>query len=156
MLYSISVMRRTGSSSEIVVQSIEGSARHASDTAEVLSQCIYEGFRPERRAAAVAIYDSPSSQLIGAWKNGTLVGIVGLLPRADHTQIRHIAVRNGYRREGIGKRLIQHACSLCEGSQLTAETDKDAVGFYRKCGFSVESLGEKYPGTERFKCTLKT
>ena len=35
---------------------------------------------------------------------------------------------------------------------FTAETDKDAVDFYRKLGFSVTSLGEKYPGVERFHC----
>lgn len=37
-------------------------------------------------------------------------------------------------------------------SVLSAETDAEAVGFYRSCGFTVRSLGEKYPGTERFLC----
>ena len=27
-------------------------------------------------------------------------------------------------------------------------------GFYRCLGFTVESLGERYPGVERFRCTL--
>ena len=36
--------------------------------------------------------------------------------------------------------------------RLIAETDQEAVGFYRKCGFKVESLGELYPGVERFRC----
>ncbi len=35
---------------------------------------------------------------------------------------------------------------------LQAETDRDAVGFYGKAGFTVTSLGEKYPGVERFAC----
>lgn len=38
--------------------------------------------------------------------------------------------------------------------RIKAETDKDAVGSYRKNGFSITSLGEKYPGVERFDCTL--
>ena len=33
-----------------------------------------------------------------------------------------------------------------------AETHIDAVPFYRQCGFEVESLGELWPGVERFAC----
>src|SRR5579875_1752619 len=29
------------------------------------------------------------------------------------------------------------------------ETDGETVGFHQRCGFTVESLGEKYPGVER-------
>nr|WP_201024033.1 hypothetical protein [Paenibacillus sp. 32O-W] len=32
--------------------------------------------------------------------------------------------------------------------RMEAETDKDAVDFYRKIGFHVTTLGEKYPGIE--------
>lgn len=35
---------------------------------------------------------------------------------------------------------------------VSAETDADAVEFYRKYGFKIKSLGEKYPGVERFLC----
>ena len=34
-------------------------------------------------------------------------------------------------------------------------TDDEAVEFYKKIGFQVKSLGEKYPGVERFCCYLK-
>jgi hypothetical protein len=37
---------------------------------------------------------------------------------------------------------------------LTAQTDRDAEGFYRVCGFQIESRGMLYAGTERFLCTL--
>ncbi|MDP2859713.1 MAG: hypothetical protein Q8P50_17310 [Bacillota bacterium] len=50
--------------------------------------------------------------------------------------LRELATRHGYRR-------------------LYAETDGEAVGLYVKCGFRIESLGEKYPGVERFLCTLE-
>ncbi len=36
--------------------------------------------------------------------------------------------------------------------RVEAETHVGAVGFYEACGFEVESLGELYPGTERFRC----
>ncbi len=38
---------------------------------------------------------------------------------------------------------------------LVAETDRDTLNFYQKNGFVVISLGEKYPGVERFKCVYK-
>jgi len=37
-------------------------------------------------------------------------------------------------------------------SMISTETDQDAVNFYNKIGFSITSLGEKYPGVERFWC----
>ncbi|WP_235473679.1 hypothetical protein [Lysinibacillus macroides] len=39
---------------------------------------------------------------------------------------------------------------------IAAETDKDAVDFYKKYGFKVSSLGEKYLGVERFTCVLES
>ncbi|PFE51898.1 GNAT family N-acetyltransferase, partial [Bacillus cereus] len=42
-----------------------------------------------------------------------------------------------------------------ELTYIEAETDKEAVGFYKKCNFKIESLGEKYPGIERFYCYLE-
>jgi hypothetical protein len=41
-------------------------------------------------------------------------------------------------------------------THLEATTDSDAVGFYRRSGFKIESLGEQYPGVERFRCVLQT
>jgi hypothetical protein len=37
-------------------------------------------------------------------------------------------------------------------NEMAAETDAEAVGFYKRCGFRMQSLGEKYVGTERFWC----
>ena len=39
-------------------------------------------------------------------------------------------------------------------SSIYAETDQDAVNFYKNIGFHITSLGEKYPGVERFACLL--
>lgn len=38
---------------------------------------------------------------------------------------------------------------------IYTETDNDAVDFYRKYGFEITSLGEKYPGVERFLCEFR-
>ena len=41
---------------------------------------------------------------------------------------------------------------LADAQWIEAETDADAVGFYEQVGFTVTSLGESYPGVERFRC----
>lgn len=51
--------------------------------------------------------------------------------------------------------MIDHLIQLENVTKIIAETDMDAVGFYRRYGFSIEALGEKYPGVERYKCTLE-
>lgn len=71
-------------------------------------------------------------------------------------EILNIAVEPAFREQGIGARLVSHISEQFPHSLIRAETDDDAVGFYRACGFGIESLGEKYPGIVRYLCTLKT
>ena len=51
--------------------------------------------------------------------------------------------------------VARHPFSTFELNELNAETHRDAVDFYKRLGFDIESLGEKYPGVERFWCTLR-
>ena len=51
--------------------------------------------------------------------------------------------------------MLRETCVKLMLKYLVAETDADAIGFYQCCGFAVESLGELYPGVERFRCTLE-
>ena len=67
-------------------------------------------------------------------------------------EILHIAVDERKRHQGIGRRLIDAAVALESPREVQAETDHDAVEFYEHYGFSIQSLGEKYPGVERFQC----
>ena len=87
-------------------------------------------------------------------------GIVGLelLSRGDSEDARilHIAVEQSCQRAGVGRMIIRTLIEELGYKTLRAETDSDAVGFYVSCGFEIESLGERYPGVERFECTLRT
>ncbi|HEX4213696.1 MAG TPA: GNAT family N-acetyltransferase [Candidatus Dormibacteraeota bacterium] len=99
----------------------------------------------------------PSWALLGYEWGGVPVGCIGLSigPRGEAV-IRHIAVLPARRREGIGASLVRDALRAFGITVLTAETDGSAVGFYRRCGFVTRSLGELYPGVERFSCRLVT
>lgn len=63
-------------------------------------------------------------------------------------EIRHIAVSPEQRGKKIASGMIDAICQLYQ-------PDRQAVEFYRKYGFSIASLGEKYPGVERFRCVYK-
>ncbi|HHK5535934.1 TPA: GNAT family N-acetyltransferase [Bacillus mobilis] len=74
---------------------------------------------------------------------------------ANKARICHIAVVPQYRYKGIALQMIKEVLRLHQLTYVEAETDKEAVEFYKKIGFQVKSLGEKYPGVERFQCYLE-
>lgn len=91
--------------------------------------------------------------LYGYEVEGELVGVVGIHLTSPHEgTILQIAVGPDYRGCGIGKHMLNYLAKWHELTKLVAETDLDAVDFYRTLGFTINSLGEKYPGCERFNC----
>ncbi len=96
--------------------------------------------------------------MLGIDEGGELTGLMGVEFLPDSTVVlAHLVVKDTRRKQGIGKRMISEFMSSYPAvRRLVAETDRDAVDFYRKAGFQVRSLGEKYPGVERFLCTLKS
>ncbi|HDR4707202.1 MULTISPECIES: GNAT family N-acetyltransferase [Bacillus cereus group] len=74
---------------------------------------------------------------------------------AKKARICHIAVIPQYRHKGIALQMIKEVVRIHQLTYLEAETDDEAVEFYKKIGFQVRSLGEKYPEVERFHCYLE-
>ena len=113
--------------------------------------------RPAKTAQILQEYrEHPDQPLLGVEWNGELVGIIGLCLQPPHAAIiRHIVVRRDHRGKGIGRQMIHQVCETLLLRVIFAETDRDAVEFYRKVGFAVERLEETYPGTQRFTCTLE-
>lgn len=104
-------------------------------------------------SAAADAYSGASDRfLYGFVDNGELVGLIGGTLEGAAALILHIAVRPVRRLTGIGRRLIQELRQRLEIQELRAETDRDAIDFYERLGFSVQTLGEVYPGVERFRC----
>ena len=82
-----------------------------------------------------------------------IVGVCGFkIYHTDHVEILNIAVSETARGRGIGSAMIsalQNEFLL----PITAETDDDAVDFYRKVGFGVTSAPAK-SGVPRYACVL--
>jgi ribosomal protein S18 acetylase RimI-like enzyme len=92
-------------------------------------------------------------RLLGLEESALLVGSIGLeLSGPGQATIQHIGVVEAQRGQGVGRRLIERASVQLRLDTLQAETDAEAAQFYRRCGFIVTSLGERYPGVKRFRC----
>jgi ribosomal protein S18 acetylase RimI-like enzyme len=100
-----------------------------------------------------------------AWeelRNLTLLGVLtdrvvafaGFRDTDGRTILRYIAVAPHERGRGCGGALIDAIQERSVETELHAETDDDAVGFYRRLGFSVEPLQSdpRWPDHRRFRC----
>ena len=71
-------------------------------------------------------------------------------------EIIGIAVEVSARGKGVGSYMINQVVNNYGLLSVCAETDNDAVGFYRNNGFSITEFSETY-GAEtvvRYKCEL--
>lgn len=85
------------------------------------------------------------------------VGIIVIdISDNGNIEILNIAVSQNYQGSGIGSSLIDHCTDTMQPNVMIAETDNDAVGFYRKIGFEIMPLGDKYrAGIMRYQCTFR-
>ncbi|MCU5380414.1 GNAT family N-acetyltransferase [Bacillus cereus] len=101
---------------------------------------------------AVLYYESNKGTLYRYEEEACIgIEIIG----ANKARICHIAVVPQYRHKGIALQMIKEVVRIHQLTYLEAETDDEAVEFYKKIGFQVKSLGERYPGVERFQCYLE-
>lgn len=119
---------------------------------KLLSECMCSD--EERVNAEITKYlEDDSRGLYGRFLNDELVGLIGVKHGLiGEVELKHISIKQNYRGKGIGRRMIHEYVQAKNIVKMKAETDKDAVGFYNKLGFTIMSLGEKYPGVERFEC----
>ena len=121
---------------------------------EFLSYCMSP--MPDRIHQESQLYQtSEEREWYGLMQNDSFAGLVGINREDRDIVIKHIAVHPNYRLQGIGSELIQAVKGISKSKSIVAETDHEAVHFYEKNGFSITSLGEKYPGVERFLCIYR-
>lgn len=99
--------------------------------------------------------EQDSMTLYGFEDEEQLVALIGIEKQNQEVQIKHLAVLPENRLKGYGRGIISEMISAVKPEVVTAETDEEAVDFYRNIGFIVYSLGEKYPGVERFRCVFE-
>jgi ribosomal protein S18 acetylase RimI-like enzyme len=81
-----------------------------------------------------------------------LLAIIGIERTREGISIKHLAVSPATKYLGIGKWMLDELIKETNASYIYAETDDDAVGFYRKFGFKITPIESKYPPMQRYKC----
>lgn len=106
----------------------------------------------ERAARRAQTYRENKYQQFYGWvENGSIFGVCGFTVHPDMVEITNISVVEQERKHGYGSAMIA-AIRIKHGMAITAETDDDAVGFYRKCGFETTAF-QKH-GVRRWNCVL--
>jgi N-acetylglutamate synthase-like GNAT family acetyltransferase len=101
---------------------------------------------------ACAHYRSGEWPFIGRQEADEIVACAGAEQHAEATiGIRSIVVAPGWRHRGLARGLIDALAERMGAEQVVAETDDDAVDFYRRCGFSVEDAPPRF-GRARYWC----
>ena len=81
------------------------------------------------------------------------VGILGLQTLGhNHMIIKHLAVTENYRQQGMARVLINYVIKTYGLSKLSAETDDEATDFYSKMGFIIEPYVLCHSHVKRYKC----
>ncbi|CAH8770182.1 GNAT family N-acetyltransferase [Paenibacillus dendritiformis] len=122
---------------------------------DLIELCVFPD--PDKVEAVLKTYEqNPGDELWGYESEGEVVGIIGFRKHGKEIEILHIAVHPELRGAGFGRGMILELIHQEQPDVVKAETDEEAVDFYRNIGFVIESRGEVYPGVERFTCTYET
>lgn len=111
---------------------------------------------PERLLSRAEKYQADRKSNVYAYsENGVYKGIVVFKIKDQTAEILDIAIKPEYQGQGIGSRLIDYIFSQFSINKIIAETDDDAIGFYKNYGFAVADINNKYD-TKRYICVCES
>jgi ribosomal protein S18 acetylase RimI-like enzyme len=124
---------------------MEMSIRYASNIEDISKEALQElflsvewesGKHPNELLQAI----QGSHSIVAAWDGNKLVGLVNALSDGVLTAYFHYMLINpGYQGEGIGRNLMDIMLDRYKGCKTKVLISyQSAVGFYHKCGFSLE------------------
>ena len=90
-------------------------------------------------------------RVIGGWLNDQLISAYTIERDGMANQVTIIAVDPDHRRKGFGKTMLMDALRRSGRRPLTAETDEDALGFYKACGFKMVGRRKQPNGIFRYR-----
>lgn len=111
---------------------------------------------PERLLNRAEKYQKNKKTGAYAYKDaGEYKGIIVFEIVNSSATILDIAVKPECQRNGIGSKLIDFIFNQFEIDKVIAETDDDAVEFYKKCGFIITHVKE-LSGIKRYICEFSS
>lgn len=111
---------------------------------------------PARIAATLERYAHEPELQIWTWSEaGRPVCAAGVRVSGRAAELLHLGTHPQDRGRGYARRLVSGLLEGLRLDRLEAETDDEAVGFYRRCGFAIGPQ-EARGGRARYRCTLTT
>ena len=122
----------------------------------IYASCMYRSTFEAYQAQMARYVSDPSVKVFVCERKRKAVGILVLSQSDSDATILGIAVSEKDRRQGIGRHMIRRAMECEQLDRIHAQTDDDAIGFYRKCGFSERRIVMDYPNGKvvRYNCAL--
>ena len=123
----------------------------------IYAACMFDPTWEKFCGKADGFLRDPEVSVFGYRENDVPVGVIVVRKCGNVAEICGIAVNKADRGRGIGGHLIRYVMEYLSPDVLTAETDDDAVEFYRKCGFRTEAFTAAYDGgtCRRYRCILR-
>lgn len=97
----------------------------------------------------------PALDVIGV-VDGDVIAFAAYAAAHDRLVLEYLAVDSDRRGAGLGARLVDAVRRARPALPLVAETDDDAVDFYRALGFAIGPAPRdaRWPERRRYRCTL--
>ena len=126
-------------------------------TYEIYKHCMFMPTEEKFNQKIDRFLNDKSIKIFACLEQDKIMGVMVIsFAESKKIEIIGIAVDVSARGQGIGSYMIKQVVYDYDLLSVYAETDKDAVGFYRNNGFHIAEFCETY-GTEtviRYKCDL--
>ena len=126
-------------------------------TYEIYKHCMFMPTEEKFNKKVEQFLNNNSVKIFACFSHGKIVGIMVVsFKEQKKIEIIGIAVDVSARGKGIGSYMINQVINNYGLLSVYAETDNDAVGFYRKNGFNIMEFSETYDGATvvRYKSEL--
>lgn len=127
-------------------------AAHTAQIAELEKICFSDPWSERSIASEI---DNPLSWWLVAVDENKVVGYIGSQTVIDQTDIMNVAVAPGYRRQGIGEKLVELLAEHLKGAGVKAVllevriSNAPAICLYEKLGFQAVGLRKNYYANPR-------
>ena len=137
----------------MLIEEFDRSRHNLGNVKELLAMAVGNPTPEKMEQLLDDYYASDDRTIFVATQSGKIIGVIGIdCTDKPHGFITHIAVSQDMRKQDVGRHLINHTTAVLELADIGAETDQDAVVFYRACGFETEEIESQYSGVRRFRC----
>ena len=120
----------------------------------LLAPSVFEPTRERLADRAERYIKDADTSVYSGFAGGEYKGIVVFKITGNSAEILDIAVKEEDRGKGIGTAFLDFIFSRFDITEITAETDDDAVEFYKKYGFRIAGTKMKF-NTVRYICVCE-